>query len=111
MVDLEKLGQEAMQIIAYSGVAKSNYVEALQLAKRKLYKEAEEKIQEGDNIIKNAHDSHMELLQKEASENAPQVSMLVLHAEDQFMSCETIKLMALEIIELYKCLDERKEVE
>ena len=52
----------------------------------------------------------MELLQKEASENTPQVSMLVLHAEDQFMSCETIKLMALEIIELYKCLDERKEV-
>ena len=30
--------------------------------------------------------------------------MLVLHAEDQFMSCETIKVLVLEIIEIYKTL-------
>ena len=55
-------------------------------------------------MLKEAHDAHLQLLQKEASENTPQVSMLILHAEDQFMSSETMKLFALELIEVYKKL-------
>lgn len=102
MTDLEKLSEYAMEIIAYSGVAKSKYVESIRFAKKNDFTSAEKMILEADNVLKTAHDSHMQLLQRESEEKVPQVSLLVLHAEDQFMSCETIKLMALEIIDLYK---------
>ncbi|WP_075877444.1 PTS lactose/cellobiose transporter subunit IIA [Merdibacter massiliensis] len=104
MLDLEQLGASAMEIIAYAGVAKSNYVEAAHLARAYQFEDAMKKIDEGDAVLKNAHDAHLVLLQKEAQDNTPQVSMLVLHAEDQFMSSETMKLLALEIIEVYRKL-------
>lgn len=102
MLDLDALGATAMEIIAYAGVAKSNYVLAMKMAKKHEFIEAQEKLLEGDSILKQAHDLHLGLLQKEAVENEAQVSMLVLHAEDQFMSCETIKLMVEEFIDIYK---------
>lgn len=104
MADLERLSQIAMEIIAYSGVAKSTYIEAARLAREGDFEQAQEQILQGDEVLKTAHETHMQLLQKEAAENTPQVSMLVLHAEDQFMSCETIKVLVLEIIEIYKTL-------
>ncbi len=104
MVDLEQLGAAAMEIIAYAGVAKSNYVEAARMARKNCFEEALALIDEGDAVMKDAHQAHMTLLQKEAQENTPQVSMLVLHAEDQFMSGETMKLLALELIEVYRRL-------
>ena len=104
MLDLEQLGTKAMEIIAYAGVAKSSYVEAARLGRDYRFEEALAKLEEGDQVLKEAHDAHLVLLQKEAQENSPQVSMLVLHAEDQFMSSETMKLFALEIIEVYRKL-------
>ena len=102
MVDLEKLSQDAMGIIAYSGVAKSKYVESIRCAKKYDFEQALKLISDADEVLKTAHENHMVLLQRESIEQEPQVSMLILHAEDQFMSCEIIKLMALEIIDLYK---------
>lgn len=102
MPDLEQLSATAMEIITYAGVAKSSYIQAMQLAKKHQFSEADRMLHEGDNVLKQAHKFHMEMLQKEAEENEPQVSMLLLHAEDQFMSCETIKLMVQEFIELFK---------
>ena len=102
MPDLEKLSVVAMEIITYSGAAKSTYIEAMHLAKKQQVAEANAKLEEGDNFLKEAHEKHLALLQKEALENEPQVSMLVMHAEDQFMSCETIKIMVKEFMEIYQ---------
>ena len=109
MLDLEQLGSAAMEIIAYAGVAKSNYVEAARLARAYRFDEATALIDEGDAVMKNAHDAHLALLQKEAQQNTPQVSMLILHAEDQFMSSETMKLFALEIMEVYRKLQRSEQ--
>ena len=65
MLDLEQLGSAAMEIIAYAGVAKSNYVEAARLARAYRFDEATALIDEGDAVMKNAHDAHLALLQKE----------------------------------------------
>ena len=48
----------------------------------------------------NGHVAHSELIQQEASGNHVVPSILLMHAEDQLMSAETIKVMALEIIRL-----------
>lgn len=102
MPDLEQLSAVAMEIISYSGAAKSTYIQAMQLAKKQQLADADAKLLEGDTFLKVAHDKHLALLQKEAVEKEPQVSMLVMHAEDQFMSCEIIKLMVQEFMILYK---------
>ena len=110
MLDLEQLGSAAMEIIAYAGVAKSNYVEAARLARAYRFDEATALIDEGDAVMKNAHDAHLALLQKEAQENTPQVSMLILHAEDQFMSSEdSTKNTEEALLEVYRKLQRSEQ--
>ena len=49
------------------------------------------------------------LLQKEASGEGGNINLLILHAEDQLMSAEGFKTIALEFIEVYKRFDAEKE--
>ena len=51
------------------------------------------------------HDAHTGLLTQEAEGGAGSaVSLLILHAEDQLMSAEGFKTIALEFIDVYKRL-------
>jgi len=52
MADLERLSQIAMEIIAYSGVAKSTYIEAARLAREGNFEQAQEQILQGDEVLK-----------------------------------------------------------
>jgi PTS system cellobiose-specific IIA component len=98
----EKMQETAFQIIAAVGTAKSSYVEAMYLAREKEYDKAMEKIKEGDEIFNTAHHYHFELVQLEANGETLPFSIIFMHAEDQLLSTETIKLMAEEIIFLRK---------
>lgn len=89
------------QIIAASGGAKSNYVEAIELAKKGKLEEAENLIQEGSKIYLQGHEAHAKLLQLSAEGNL-EIPLLLMHAEDQMMNCETMKIVATEMIEQYK---------
>lgn len=104
MVDIEALSMKAMEIVTYAGMAKSNYINALKSAKAHNYSQAEELLKEGDSMMAMAHDSHMGLLQKEAETLEPQVCLMIVHGEDQIMSCETIKLLVTELMEVYRKL-------
>jgi PTS system cellobiose-specific IIA component len=44
----------------------------------------------------------MKLIQNEASGKKNEMSLLLVHAEDQLMSAEGFKILALEFIEIYK---------
>ena len=61
---------------------------------------AKAKIKEGEESFNGGHSAHGELIQKEASGEHVVPTILLMHAEDQLMSAETIKVMALEIIRL-----------
>lgn len=104
MADIEALSMKAMEIVTYAGMAKSNYINALKSAKQENYAQAEELLKEGDSMMALAHDSHMGLLQKEAETLEPQVCLMIVHGEDQIMSCETIKLLVIELMEVYRKL-------
>lgn len=91
------------QLITAAGAAKSNYIEAIQKAKEGLYDEAEQLIADGDAAIGEGHQAHTDLIQKEASgDEGVKMSLLLTHAEDQMMSTEVFKVVAEEVIELYK---------
>lgn len=102
MVNIEKISTTAMGVITYSGMAKSCYMEALALAKEGKFSEADEKLEEGGKNFVEAHNGHMDVLQEEISTEEPQISLLMTHAEDQLMSAETLKIVILELIEIYK---------
>lgn len=102
MEDLELI---CFQLITAAGTAKSHYIEAVQKAKEGNYEEAEELIRQGDEVLKEGHVQHTDLIQKEAAGEGTTMTLLLTHAEDQMMSSEVFKVMAEEMIELYKKVD------
>ena len=102
---MEGLELTAFQIISAVGTARSSYIEAIQKAKEGDFEGAEQLIKEGDEMFIEGHHAHAGLLQLE-SENGQgsAVSLIILHAEDQLMSAEGFKTIALEFIDLYKRL-------
>ena len=101
---MEGLELVSFQIIAAAGSARSSYVEALQAAKAGNFDEAEALLKQGDADFVEAHHVHAELIQKFAAGEDPGANILLIHAEDQVMSAEVLKLMAVEFIELYRKL-------
>lgn len=92
----------AFEIISNVGTAKSLAIEALRDAKQGKYDEAQAKLEEASTYFVNGHHAHSSLIQKEASGEKVEFSLIIMHAEDQMMSAETIKLLVEEMIEMYK---------
>lgn len=98
----ENLELTCFQLITQSGTAKSSYIEAIQKAKEGKFDEAEACISQGDKFYAEGHSFHQDLAQMEEESDSSIACLLLIHSEDQMMSCETIRIMAVEIIELYK---------
>lgn len=92
----------SFKIISSVGMAKSSYIEAMRMSESGKFDLSNEKIQEGDKFLNDAHDVHSELIQQEAIGNGVTPNILLMHAEDQLISTETIKIMAKEMIKLNK---------
>ena len=104
----EEMELVCFQLIANSGAAKSSFVEAIQAAKKGLFEDAKTKLVEAEEAFVEAHKIHAELIQKEASGEKSEFSLLFMHAEDQMASTELVQLLAQELIELYRERYEQK---
>ena len=101
MEDIETL---LMQIISYSGDCKSSCIEALDLFKEEDYSQANSKLESAYNSLLKAKKIHAKLLSESVDSSTMQISLFLVHAEDQMMSAEVIKSLAEEMIEMYKVL-------
>lgn len=90
------------EIISNVGTARSMFIDAIQKAKEKNFAECEKLIEEGEEYFRIGHKAHAKLISNEADGTNVQVTLLLAHAEDQLMSAETFKLVAMEFIDLYK---------
>lgn len=107
---MEEMESICFRIISNAGQARSLIFEALQDAKGRNYFEAESKITEANKFFIEAHNLHTKLIQKEAQGNEIKFSLLLMHAEDQLMSTETIKHLVNEVIAMYKiCMEANKK--
>lgn len=106
MEDLELI---CFQIISHAGTAKSNYIEAMAKAKDGDFKKASELISEGIEEYRLAHKAHSSLITEEASGNKVEVGLLLMHAEDQLITTEVIKIVAEENIQLLKEVRKKDE--
>lgn len=103
----EEMIGRIFQMISAAGAARSKYMEAIAKAKEGQFQLAEADIKEGSEMFVEAHKVHAELLAAEAggleaSGAQSNVSLILVHAEDQMMCAETFRLMAVEFIDLYK---------
>ena len=102
---MEGLELTAFQIISAVGTAKSSYIEAIGAAKNGDVDRAEKLIKDGDENFVEGHKAHAGLLEKEASGELGPLGLLMVHAEDQLMSAEAFKTVALEFIDNYKRIE------
>lgn len=98
---MNELEQISFTIIASVGTAKSNFMEAMYAARKGEYDKARALIEEGEAHRIKGHEAHFELIQKEANGESVAIGILLMHAEDQLMASETIKIMAEEFIHNY----------
>ncbi len=98
---MDFLEQQSMLIITHSGLSKSLAIEAIQKAKLKDFDQASELIIQAETEIANAGKVHHETLAESAKDDF-KITLLLVHAEDQMLTSETMIVLAKEIIELYK---------
>lgn len=84
----------AMSLIANSGSGRSLAFEALKKAKNHEFAEAQQLLSEANQAIQAAHHAQTELLQEEARGNGQELSILLVHAQDHFMT----SLLAIDLI-------------
>lgn len=99
---MEGLEAIAFEIITNVGMAKSLAIEALREVRKDNYEEGERLLKEASEYLVNGHHAHASLIQQEASGEKLEFSLIIMHAEDQMMSAETIKDLARELIDMYK---------
>ena len=98
----EKPEELDLQIIASVGTARSMFVEALELAKEGKFEEANAKVAEADEMFAQGHDAHHDILAMQGQGIELPFDLMLVHAEDQMMSAEAFRLIATELMELYK---------
>ena len=87
---MDNLELICFQMISNAGMAKSTFVEAMQEAEAGNFDAAQAKIEEGKNFLVTGHGVHAGLIQKEAAGEKTDLTLLLMHAEDQLLSCETL---------------------
>ena len=99
---MEGLELLSFQMISFNGSARSCFVEAIVAAKEGYFDRAEQLMAEGEEQFIEGHRVHAQLIQKEALEGSTPMNLLLVHAEDQMMSAELLKIIAVELIDIHK---------
>ncbi len=96
----------AFQIILYGGNARSDAMEAMQLAKSGDFLAAREKLEHAAEELRKAHKCQTDLIGAEARGERSELSILLIHAQDHLMNAMTVKDLAEEIVSLYEKMKE-----
>ena len=103
----EEASMIGFEIVAYSGDARSKLLLAVENAKTGNFDKCDQLIEEANACLVDAHKSQTELLQQEARGNHVEVGFITVHAQDHLMTTMTLREVALEMLELYKKLEEK----
>ncbi|SDK10230.1 PTS lactose/cellobiose transporter subunit IIA [Natronincola ferrireducens] len=98
-----------INIINYSGEARSLCMEAIGYAKDGESEKAKKSIEEANNKLSEAHKNQTLLIQEEARGETKSISLLLIHAQDHLMNAITVRDMATEFVELYQVIHSLKE--
>ncbi len=102
-MEKSQLEQASMMIIMYAGTAKSDALDAMDLAIEGNYNDAYELIKSSEENLRLSNKEHFSVLQHDASGEV-KMNILFIHAEDQMMAAETIITIVKKMMMLTKKL-------
>lgn len=102
---MEQLEMAIMNIIINAGDCKNHAYMALSMVNEGKYQEAEKELELANDALAKAHDSQTEMIQKEASGEKIELSLLFVHAQDHLMTAISEKSLIEQIIELRKVVN------
>lgn len=92
-----------MQLILHSGVGRSTVIEAVRdMLKDGNVQAAKDKIAEAGKEIGEAHDIQTAMMSAECDGQPVEKSILLIHAQDHFMSSLAVRDMAQLMVEMYE---------
>lgn len=89
----EQLHLSCFEIISQVGMARSCYIEAMDLASAGDIEQVRTKAAEGDGFFSAGHTVHAQLITQAAQGEPVPVDILLVHAEDQLMSAGEFKIL------------------
>ncbi len=102
MDEMHGLELISFKIINHVGAARDKFIEAIAAAKKNDFPLAEKLLKEGEAQFIIGHRAHTELIQQDVRSESVVMSLLLTHAQDQLMSAEAFKIIASELIDVYK---------
>ena len=106
----EKIVEQSMQLILHAGTGRSMAIEAVKnLIKDGDIKTARDNIAHAGKEISEAHDIQTELISAESDGKNVEKSVLLIHAQDHFMTAFAVRDMSLLMVDLYESLAEKKK--
>lgn len=84
-MDQKELENEIFKIITHSGTARADLYEALKETREKNYNKSDELLKSVSNELDLAHNVQTKLIQEDLN-NKLEDSLLLIHAQDQFMT-------------------------
>lgn len=90
------------EIVAYAGEARSKFLMALKEAEANNFSKAQALIDEGQDVMLEAHQKQTEMIQMEARGEVVELSFIMVHAQDHLMTAMLLKDLTARFISLYK---------
>lgn len=95
----------SFKLILHAGNSKAKSLLAIEKAREFNFRESEKLVNDAQEELRKAHATHKELIQKEASGEGIEVSLLLVHAQDHLSMAITELDHANEFINIYKILN------
>ena len=99
---MDEQEKSIFQIISASGDSRGSAFEALRLARKGAFEEANEKMQEAKKKSIIAHDEQTRLIAKEINGEKTETTLLMVHAQDHLMNSLLARDLIEEMIEILK---------
>lgn len=98
----EDLTNAALKVVAFSGNARSDFLEALDLAKSQKFTESDQFIKKAKENLELASLAQKDFLESEAGGNKEGLDFLVIHAQDHYMTTLLLRDLINNLIDIYK---------
>ena len=98
----EDMEMVAMEIVAYAGEARTQFLQAMDAMAEKDFDKAEGLIKAGFETVLSAHDSQTDMIAREAGGEDMQLCFLMVHAQDHLMTAMLLGDMCKRFIKMLK---------
>ena len=98
----EEISRKGLELVAFSGEARTYYLEAVKAAKNKNFKESAKLIKQAEDSLIYAHKAQTDLIQKEAQGKYSEVTMMMVHGQDHLMTTILLRDILNTLIDIYR---------